>query len=187
MCALVCARPSFYALEILGSQRSVHTHLRMQTHTPMPISSFHSSPRRLVPTKVKPYGKSISLSKAKGLAHICSQEALANGWAMAIAVVDTGGHLIYFEREEGTQIASLQMAIDKAKCSVGFKKPTKDFEDRIANGTLRILGMDSVVPVEGGMPLEMNGEIVGAIGISGGSAKEDGIVAAAGVQALPTI
>jgi uncharacterized protein GlcG (DUF336 family) len=140
-----------------------------------------------VPANVKPYGKSISLAKAKALAAVCSQEALANGWAMAIAIVDVGGHLIYFEREEGTQIASLQMAVDKAKCSVGFKKATKDFEDRIANGTLRVLGMDGVVPVEGGIPLELNGEIIGAIGISGGSAKEDGVVASAGVQALPSL
>ena len=105
---------------------------------------------------------------------------------MAVAVVDTGGHLVYFERMDGTQTGSAGVALDKAKSAVAFRRPTKVFEDVLAAGGagLRILTLSGVVAVEGGVPIVIGGKIVGAIGLSGGTAQQDGVAAKAGVDAL---
>ena len=105
---------------------------------------------------------------------------------MAVAVVDTGGNLVYFERQDGTQNGSTWVAVDKAKSSVNFRRPATALEDVLAagGGGLRILGLAGAVPIEGGVPIVANGKIIGAIGTSGGTAQQDGVAAAAGINAI---
>jgi glc operon protein GlcG len=135
-----------------------------------------------------PYGLSINLESAKKAAASALAETRRNDWTMAVAIVDTAGNLVYFEKLDGTQTASVNVAIAKARSSVLFKRPTKAFEEALKGGgsaTLRLLAMDNVVPDEGGIPLVMAGAIVGAIGMSGGTtAAQDGQCAAAGAAAL---
>ncbi len=135
-----------------------------------------------------PYGVSINLDAAKRAAAAALAETRRNNWTMAVAIVDTAGNLVYFEKLDGTQTASVNVAIRKARTSVLFKRPTKAFEDALATGgaaTLRLLAMDDVIPDEGGVPLVIDGVIVGAIGMSGGTtAAQDGQCALAGAQVL---
>jgi len=105
---------------------------------------------------------------------------------MAIAVVDPGGTLIYFEKMDITQLGSAKVAIDKARSAALYKRPTKAFQDALAGGglNLRILGLADAVPVEGGVPLLIGGKLVGAIGVSGDLAEHDGQCATAAAAAL---
>ena len=113
-------------------------------------------------------------------------EASINNWAMAVAVVDGAGDLVYFERMDATQAGSVIIAIEKARSAARFKRPTKAFQDMLASGGdgWRVLGLNGAVPVEGGVPLVFDGKIVGAIGLSGGTSAQDAQAAAAGVAAL---
>lgn len=129
-----------------------------------------------------PYGLSISLDNAKKVAAPTLAEAAKNNWTMAVAIVDTGGTLVYFEKLDSTQIGSANYAIEKARSAVLFKRPTKAFEDTLAAGGdgLRVLGLHGAVVSEGGIPLLIEGKIVGAIGVSGGTPQQDGQCAKAG-------
>ena len=133
-----------------------------------------------------PYGLPIGGDDAKKAAAAAIAEARANGWTMAAAVVDTGGHLVYFEKMDGTQTGSVAVSISKARCSALFMRPTKAFQDLLAGGGdgLRVLGLDGAVPVDGGVPLVKGGKIVGAIGLSGGASSQDGQCARAGAEGL---
>ena len=133
-----------------------------------------------------PYGAPITTDAAKKIAAAALAEARKNNWRMAAAIVDTAGELVYFERVDGTQLASNDVAIDKARSSVRYKRPTKAFQDAIAKGgiEIRYLGLRGVVPAEGGVPIVMNDTIVGAIGVSGGTGAQDEQVAEAGVKTL---
>ena len=132
------------------------------------------------------YGISVNLEDARKVAAAATAMAEKQKWEMAIAVVDTAGELVYFQRLNGAEYAASEMSVAKAKCAVLYRRPTKAFEDRLAQAgqNLRVLGMAGVVPVDGGVPLVVGGKIVGAIGISGGSSEEDGRVAVAGAAAL---
>jgi len=132
------------------------------------------------------YGLSINLDTAKKIAASAIAEARKNNWTMAVAVIDTGGHLVYFEKMDGTQIGSVRVAIGKGRSAVLFKRPTKAFQDMVAAGGegLRMLRLEGAVPIEGGLPLLMDGKIVGAIGVSGGTSQQDGVVAKAGADTL---
>jgi uncharacterized protein GlcG (DUF336 family) len=133
-----------------------------------------------------PYGPPITLDQARKAAAAAAAEANKNNWKMAIAVVDPAGNLVFFEKLDGTQTASVKIALDKARSSAQFKRPTKTFQDAMAKGQEfnYILGLDGAVPVEGGIPLLINNQIVGAIGASGGTGQQDGVVSQAGVNAL---
>jgi uncharacterized protein GlcG (DUF336 family) len=133
-----------------------------------------------------PYGISVNLADAQRVVAAAGAFARKQNWEMSFAVVDTGGQLIYFERIDGTENSSVDMAIGKAQTAALYRRPTKAFEDRLAQGgaNLRVLGMKGVVPVSGGVPLVVGGRIVGAIGVSGGSSEEDGGAAQAGAAAL---
>jgi len=134
----------------------------------------------------EPYGMPIGSDDAKKAAASALAEARKNGWTMAAAVVDTGGHLVYFEKMDGTQTGSVAVAISKARSAALFTRPTKAFQDVLAGGGdgLRMLGLEGAVPVEGGVPLLMDGKIVGAIGLSGGASSQDGQCARAGAEEL---
>ena len=131
-----------------------------------------------------PYGPSINLENAKKAAAPALAEARKNNWTMAVAIVDNGGNLVYFEKMDNTQIGGGDVAIDKARSAAFFKRSTKAFEDVLAAGGdgLRVLGLHGAVPVEGGIPLLIDGNIVGAIGVSGGTAPQDGQCAKAGAD-----
>ena len=132
------------------------------------------------------YGPSITLDLAKKAAAAALDEARAHKWIMAVAVVDTAGSLVYFEKMDDTQSGSVAIAQTKARSAALFKRPTKAFQDTLAAGGdgLRVLGLEGAVPVEGGIPLVIDGRIAGAIGVSGGTSGEDGVCAQAAVAAL---
>jgi glc operon protein GlcG len=133
-----------------------------------------------------PYGESITMDNVAKVVASARAEAQKNHLHSAIAIVDVGGELIYFEKMDGTQTGSVQVAIDKAKSAVLFRRPTKFFEDALAAGGdgLRFLGLRGAVPVDGGFPLVLGGKIVGAVGISGGTSTQDGQCASAGASVL---
>jgi uncharacterized protein GlcG (DUF336 family) len=133
-----------------------------------------------------PYGPNISLENAKKAAGPALAEARKNNWTMVVAIVDAAGDLVYYEKMDNTQLGSSQVAIGKARSAVRFKRPTKAFQDAVAAGGagVRMLGLEGAVPLEGGIPIVMDGKIVGAIGVSGDSSDHDGICAKAGADAL---
>ena len=126
--------------------------------------------------------KSLSLEDARKAASAAAIEAKKNKWNMAIAVVDDGGHLIYFERTDETQIGSIDIAIGKARTAAYFKRPTKALEDAINGGQNAIMTFPNTLPREGGLPIFADGKCIGAIGASGGKSSEDAQVAKAGVD-----
>lgn len=133
-----------------------------------------------------PYGAPISLENAKKAAVPALAEAEKNHWNMAVAIVDSSGNLVYYEKMDNTQLGSANVAIDKARSAALYKRPTKALQDALAAGGegLRILRVQGAVPVEGGIPLVMDGKIVGAIGVSGGASAQDGQCAKAGADAV---
>ncbi len=133
-----------------------------------------------------PYGLPITLDNAKTAAALALAEARKNNWMMAVAVVDPAGNLVYFEKMDGTQTGSVAIAIAKARSAALFKRSTKTFQDTLASGGegLRVLKLENAVPVEGGLPLVMDGKVVGAIGLSGGTSAQDGQCAQAGANML---
>ena len=135
-----------------------------------------------------PIGTSISLDAARKTAAGASAEAKKNGWFMAIAVVDPAGTLVYFEKADTTQLGSAPVAIGKARSAALYKRPTKAFQDGLEKGgaNLRILALEGAVPVDGGVPLLVDGKLIGALGVSGDLAENDGKCAAAGAAALGT-
>jgi uncharacterized protein GlcG (DUF336 family) len=132
------------------------------------------------------YGPSISLEPAKKAAAAAIGVAFANGWAMAVAIVDTAGLLVYFEKMDDTQLGSVRVAQAKAQSAALFKRPSKALQEALAAGGdgMRVLALEGAVPVEGGIPLVAGGRIVGAIGVSGGTSAQDGQCAQAGVEAI---
>ncbi len=133
-----------------------------------------------------PYGAPISLENAKKVAAAAAGEARKNGWNMAIAIVDPDGTLVYYEKMDNTQLGSAKVAVNKARSAALFKRPTKVFQDRLSAGAagLNVLALEGAVPVEGGIPLMIEGHIVGAIGVSGDTSEHDAICAQAGVDAV---
>lgn len=129
------------------------------------------------------YGLAIAVDTAKKVAAAALAETRRNNWTMAVAVVDPAGDLVYFERMDQTQVGSVTVAIDKARSAARFKRPTKAFQDTLAAGGegLRVLGLRGAVPVDGGIPIVVDGKVVGAIGVSGGTSAQDGQCASAGV------
>jgi glc operon protein GlcG len=150
-----------------------------QTTTP---PAFQSA---AAPPPAPEYGMSIGVAEAKRAAAAAVAESGKIGAnPMAVAIVDTGGHLVYFEKMDNTQIGSVRIAIDKARSAALFRRPTKAFEDALAGGRTAILALHGATPVEGGVPIVVGGKVVGAIGASGGTAQQDGQAAQAGANAL---
>jgi glc operon protein GlcG len=133
-----------------------------------------------------PYGLPVSLENAKKAAAPALAEAEKNHWNVAVAIVDPGGNLVYFEKMDSTQLGSISIAMDKARTAATFKRPTKAFQDTLAQGgdSVRLLGLRNVTPIEGGIPLVMDGKIVGAIGVSGATSAQDGQCAKAGADTI---
>ena len=132
------------------------------------------------------YGPAITLEQAKKVAAAAEAEAKKNKWNVYIVVVDSSTNVVLMQRMDDAQLGSLNVAQKKAFTAAAFKRSTKVFEDGIAKGGvgMRILGNDQAMPIEGGLPIFVNGKIVGAIGVSGVTSEQDGIIAKAGVEAL---
>jgi glc operon protein GlcG len=128
--------------------------------------------------------KALSLSDAERIADAAIVKANAENWTVVIAIVDAGGHLILLKRIDNTQVGSVEVAIKKAQASVFFKRPTKVFQEGVESGAVGILGLPGSLPFEGGVPIYYDGRIIGAIGVSGVASSNDGIIAAAGLEAL---
>jgi glc operon protein GlcG len=133
-----------------------------------------------------PYGAPITLEDAKKVAGPALAEARKNNWTVAVAVVDPSGNLVYYEKMDNTQLGSAQFSIAKARSAAQFKRPTKAFQDALAAGGvgLRVLKVEGAVAVEGGIPIVMDGKIVGAIGVSGDTSEHDAQCAKAGADTL---
>jgi glc operon protein GlcG len=143
--------------------------------------------QQAVPTPPPDYGVPISLDQAKEVATAAVAEAKKNGWRMAIAVVDPGGHLVYFERADGTQNASVALAEAKARTSALFRRPSKVFADQFAAGNTGFMSFPNEarpIASEGGVPILVSGKLIGAIGASGGTGQQDGVAATAGANAV---
>lgn len=125
--------------------------------------------------------QTLTLDAAKRLSSAAETAAEANGWAVAVAIVDTGGHLIHFAKRDGTQYASIEIAMRKAQTAMGFKRPSAVLEDAVAGGNTAVLGL-GVLPLAGGLPIEVDGQIIGAIGVSGVQSSEDAQVAQAALD-----
>ena len=126
----------------------------------------------------------LALEDAKRIAAAAEAEAQLNCWRVVIAVVDDGGHLLYLQRSHDTPFGSVDTAICKARAAVAFQRPTKASEDAVLSGRLIHLSLPGVIPAEGGVPLAIDGAIVGGLGISGVRSFQDGQIAAAGLAAL---
>ena len=146
-------------------------------------SALAQAPNAQMPN---PYGAPISLENAKKAAAPAIAEAEKNHWNMAVAVVDPSGNLVYYEKMDNTQLGSANVAIDKARSAALYKRATKALQDALAAGGdgLRILRVQGAVPVEGGIPLVVDGKIVGAIGVSGAASAQDAQCAKAGADAI---
>lgn len=132
-----------------------------------------------------PYGLSINLEQAKKAMVAAEAEARKNNWQVVIAIVDTGGHLVMLQRLDA-QNASVDIATGKARTAVNFRRPTKALEDSLAPGgsAVRILAVPGVTPLQGGLPIVVDGKIIGGIGVSGVLASQDEMVAKAGLDSL---
>jgi glc operon protein GlcG len=128
--------------------------------------------------------KTVSLEAAKGMLSAAEAHARTNGWRVAIAVVDLSGGLIAFHRMDDVQHASIELALGKARTAARFRRPTKALAEAAASGRVGFLGVDGVVPLEGGVPITVGGEVIGAVGVSGMTGEQDAQVAQAGAAAL---
>ena len=125
----------------------------------------------------------LTLEVAQQISAAAREESKKNGWNMVICIVDDGGHVILLERMDGTQLASVQVAQEKARAAVLFKRSTKVLEEAVAGGRIVVMTLANAVPVEGGVPITAGGQIIGAIGVSGATSAQDGQVAMAGLAA----
>lgn len=132
------------------------------------------------------YGHSLTLSEAKLMLEAAEKEAAKNNWPMVIAIVDTGAHLIALHKMDNAQLGSVEIARLKAETSLKFKRPTQAFEAAVAGGGMgtKVLSMPGVAALEGGLPIERHGKIIGAIGVSGMQSSDDAVVARAAIAAL---
>jgi uncharacterized protein GlcG (DUF336 family) len=127
--------------------------------------------------------KTLTLNAAKAIAAAAEAHAKTNNWNVVIAILDDGGNLLFLQRMDGTQIGSIDVAVAKAASAIKFKRPTKVFEDLIKERPA-ILKLPGAIPVEGGLPLTVDNQIIGAIGVSGVTSQQDGMIAAAGANVL---
>ena len=145
------------------------------------------NPLDVIPDKMPfdiPYGPPISLDRAHTLLEAAANEATKRGWKMNLAVVDSGGNLVAFARMDGAALASIDIAQHKARVAAMFRRESKAFEAGVQGGMLYQLTLDGVIASRGGIPLIVDGKLIGAIGASGGTGSQDEATAKAGAAAL---
>jgi uncharacterized protein GlcG (DUF336 family) len=132
------------------------------------------------------YGPPITLEQAKKVMAGAEAEAKKNNWAVVITILDSGGNVVMVQRLDGAQFGSIEVAHDKAYSAVAFRRPTKAFQDLIGQGgaNLRLLKIKSASPLEGGIPIVVDGKLIGGIGVSGVTSQQDAQTGQAGIDAL---
>ncbi|HLT06325.1 MAG TPA: heme-binding protein [Cyclobacteriaceae bacterium] len=128
--------------------------------------------------------RTLTLEEVKVMAKAAEDRARQDNWNVVIAIVDGGGHLLFLQRMDGAQIASIEVAQKKAKAAIFYKRPTKVFEDGLKAGNQGLMLLPDVIASEGGVPIIHDGQVIGAIGVSGVTSAQDGIIATAGVDVL---
>ena len=148
------------------------------------LSATASAQQAPSPPPTTPYGAPLGLEAAKKIMSAAEAEAVKNNWTMAIVILDSTGHMVMLHKLDNTQYGSLMAAEDKAHSAINYRRPSKVFEDLVAQGGigLRSLALRGASPLEGGIPINVDGKIVGAIGVSGGTSVQDGQVAKAGAD-----
>jgi len=133
-----------------------------------------------------PYGPPITLDQAKRVMAAAELQAVENSWQVAITILDSGGNMVMFHKIDNAQLSAVSVSEGKARTALQFKRPSKDLDDAIARGGAgnRLLALKDLTPLEGGMPIMIDGRIVGAIGVSGAVSAQDAQVAKAGADAL---
>jgi uncharacterized protein GlcG (DUF336 family) len=158
----------------------------MQFHRQAALAALFAFTTFAAWAQMPSYGQSINLEQAKKAIAAGQAEARKNNWPVAIAILDTAGNLVAYEKMDDTQTASIQVAIDKGVSAAIYRRPTKVFEDIVAKGGagLRVMNLRNASVVEGGLPIVQSGKVIGGIGVSGVNADQDGMVAKAGADAL---
>lgn len=128
--------------------------------------------------------RTLDLEEVKAIAQAAEERAKKDNWNVVIAIVDAGGHLLYLQRMDGVQIASIEVAQKKAKAAALYKRPTKVFEDGLKSGNQGLMLLPGVIASEGGVPIVHDGQVIGAIGVSGVTSAQDGIIANAAIDVL---
>jgi glc operon protein GlcG len=151
----------------------------------LPVGGLASAQQITAPPTTA-YGMPIGLEAAKKVMAAAEAEAVKNNWGMAIAILDSTGHIVMLHKLDNTQYGSIAVSEDKARSAIDYRRPTKVFEDLVAQGGigLRTLALRGASPLEGGVPIIADGKIIGAIGVSGATAVQDGQVAKAGVAVV---
>jgi glc operon protein GlcG len=165
------------------SIRTVAVTTMMLIGITLPVAA--QQPAAPAPPPTIPYGSPINLEAAKKVMAAAEAEATKNNWPMAIVILDSTGHTVMLHKLDNTQYGSIHVAEDKARTALDFRRPSKAFEDLVAQGGIgmRVLGIRGAAPLEGGVPIPVDGKIIGAVGVSGGTAPQDGQVAKAGADA----
>jgi uncharacterized protein GlcG (DUF336 family) len=147
-----------------------------------------SNPLDTVPDEIPfdvPYGRPVTLDQAQAVIHAAVTEAKKRNWKMNIAVADSGGNMVAFQRMDCAMLASIQIAEHKARAAATFRRPTKVFEDGVQLMHLNyLLAFDGIIASRGGIPLIEQGKLVGAIGCSGGTDSQDEVVSKAGAAMI---
>jgi glc operon protein GlcG len=133
-----------------------------------------------------PYGPPITLDQAKRVMAAAELEAAKNSWTVAVTILDSGGNMVMFHKVDNAQLSAIPVSQGKARTALQFKRPSKDLDDAIAHGGAgnRLLALKDITPLEGGLPIVVDGKIIGAIGVSGAVSSQDAQVAKAGADAL---
>jgi uncharacterized protein GlcG (DUF336 family) len=130
--------------------------------------------------------KALSLDAARTMAAAAEAFAHKNNWSVTLAILDDGGHLLYFQRMDGVNIGAIEVCLRKAESAVKFKRPGKAFADRIP-GQPQVMVIPGAFPFEGGLPIVAGGEVIGGIGVSGATSEQDAMIAQAGLDALEKV
>jgi glc operon protein GlcG len=174
-----------FKYNFVALRRKIMSSNKAETAIAAPITS---NPLDVIPNEIPfdvPYGRPISLEQAQAVIHAAVAEARQRNWKMNIAVADSGGNLVAFQRMDGAMLASVQIAEHKARAAVTFRRPTKVFEDGVNLMHLNyLLAFDGVIASRGGIPLIDQGAIIGAIGCSGGTDSQDEVVSKAGAAVI---
>jgi len=129
----------------------------------------------------------LTLEIAKEIVAAAEAHARKHDWSVVITILDDGGNMIYLERMDRAPIGPIEIAVKKAKTAVSFKRPTRDFQDAVGEGNNQLLAAHNIIPMQGGLPLSADGEVIGAIGVSGAKGDQDAEIAAAGVAYLQSM
>jgi glc operon protein GlcG len=150
------------------------------------IASAQQPAPAVAPPPPPPYGPPITLEQAKKVMVGAEAEAKKNSWNVVMVVLDSGGNLVMLQRMDGAQFGSIEVAKDKAYSAVAFRRPTKAFDDALAQGgaNLRILKLSGAAPLEGGIPIVVDGKLIGAVGVSGVTSAQDAQIGRAGIDNL---